>query len=304
MRRMQGTTENHFFVKRRSWILILGVVLFMPPLSFLFQFTQDSSFCGTWCPRMFFTWRPDMTAGAFMSGMVRSYMGVILVLGAVLSTFFLGRVWCSHLCPVGGTSELGSRLIPEKLKIRLDTIPASPVRYGYLAAYLLLPALGLGSLCCSYCNFATVPRFLGASFSHADMAFFLRTAGLVNLGLLVGLGFLTKGGRGYCNLLCPVGALDALSNRLGEKFGSRIRVVEDHCNGCGLCKDACPVGAVEAGETVRIDQLSCFPCGLCMKACPRNAIAYGPRKTCQKEERVPAAPSYALTGHDRKDLAA
>ena len=84
--------------------------------------------------------------------------------------------------------------------------------------YLLAPLFGLGSLCCSYCNFATAPRLIGAAFSGADLAFFLRTAGVINLLLLLVLGILARGGRGYCNLLCPVGALDALAARLGNRF--------------------------------------------------------------------------------------
>jgi len=203
---------------------------------------------------------------------------------------------------VGGTSELGSRLIPNKIKIRLDAIPASPVRYGYLAAYLLLPAFGLGSLCCSYCNFATVPRLFGAAFSQADMAFFLRSAGMINLGLLVGLGFLTKGGRGYCNLLCPIGALDSLVNRVGETFGRRIRVVKDRCNGCGLCKDACPVWAIDITEKARINHFSCLPCGSCMKACPRQAIQYGLKKE-GRALHVSETPSYSPNDRDGKDYA-
>ncbi len=295
--------EKRFFFKRRTWILLLSLVLFLPPLSLLFQFTQDSSFCGSWCPRMFFVWRRGETAGTLLFGMARSYMGVALVLGAVASTFFLGRFWCSHVCPVGGVSELGSWLIPAAFKLRLDSVPAASVRYGYLAAYLLLPALGLGSLCCGYCNFATVPRLFGAPFSDADMAFFFRSAGVVNLGLLVGLGFLTKGGRGYCNLLCPVGALDALSSRFGERFGRRVRVDEECCSGCGRCRDECPVWAIDVDKKAGIDQLSCIPCGMCAKVCPEHAIGYG-LKTKTAEERVPAVPSYALTGQNGKDLAA
>lgn len=296
------TTKKRFHMTKRYWILLLGIVLFLPPLSFLFQFTQDSSFCGSWCPRMFFVWQKGETASAFLSGMTRSFMGVALVLGVLITTFFLGRLWCSHLCPIGATSELGSRLLPKALKVRLDSVPASSVRYGYLAAFFILPAIGLGSLCCSYCNFSTVPRLLGAPFSQADMAYFLRTGGLINLGLVVGLGFMTRGGRGYCNLLCPIGALDALANKLGVKLGRRVRVIEDRCTGCGHCKDVCPVWAIEVDkEAAVIDQLSCFSCKACIKACPRQAIVYGLEKKSEKKQ-IETIPAYTLTPREDKEL--
>ncbi len=300
---MQKTTstEKKFFVRKRTWFILAGILLFMPPLSFLFQLTQDSSFCGSWCPRMFFAWREGMTGNAFLMGMVRSFMGVALVGGILASTFFLGRIWCSHVCPIGGTAELGSRLVPKKLKIPLNAVPAPAVRYGYLAAYLALPALGLGSLCCSYCNFATVPRLFGAVFSEADMAYFFRTAGLINLGLLVGLGFLARGGRGYCNLLCPIGALDSLVNRLGSKIGKRFRVVENRCNGCGLCRDACPMWAIEMQEKASINHFSCIPCGSCVKACPREAIVYGPAKKTETEA-ASNIPEYVAALRGGKDV--
>jgi len=234
--------------------------------------------------------------------MARSYMGVALVLGALVTTFFLGRLWCSHVCPIGGISELGSRVVPDRFKLPLGSIPAAPVRYGYMTAYLALPVLGLGSICCGYCNFATVPRLLGAPFAEADMAFFLRSAGLVNLGLLVGLGFLTRGGRGYCNLLCPIGALDALSSRLGDAFGRRIRLVASRCNGCGKCKAACPVCAIDGGREIRIDPLSCIPCGLCMKACPQDAIVYGLKERPREAGEASPVPSYAAGGGRREEL--
>ncbi len=269
-------TKKGFLVRNRFWVMLIAAVLFLPPLSFLFQFTADGNFCGSWCPRMFFTWRKGMTGGEYLLGFLRSYMGVALVFGILVTTFFFGRYWCSHLCPIGGTMEGGSRILPKFLKINYSSVPASSFRYGYLAVYFAASAAGIGSLCCNYCNFATVPRIVGAAFSPADMSYFLRSAGLINLGLVVGLGFAAKGGRAYCNLLCPVGALDALSNRLGLKFGKRISVQSEKCNGCAACARVCPTWSIEIHEKkAHINQLSCMPCGECEKICSKEAISYG-----------------------------
>jgi len=273
------TTKESFLVRYRYWIILAGIFLFLPPLSFLFQFTKDSNFCGSWCPRMFFVWRQGTEIGQWLMGWLRSYMGVALVLGMLLSTFFFGRYFCSHFCPIGGTTEVVSKLVPRFLKINYSGIPASPVRYGYLLAYFLAPLIGIGSICCIYCNFAIVPRLFGAAFSHADMAYFLRTAGLINLGLIVVLGFLAKGGRAYCNLLCPIGALDAISNGLGSKFGKRVRVNTSKCDACGDCAEVCPTWSIDVKEKAKVDQLSCMPCRICEKICQREAISYGRIKT-------------------------
>lgn len=272
---MDAAASKSLVVRYRYWIILLGILLFLPPLSFLFQFTQDHSFCGSWCPRMFFIWRQGTTVGQFLMGWTRSYMGVVLVLGMLATTFFFGRYWCSHFCPIGGTTELGSHLLPSFMKINFSGIPASSVRYGYFSVYILAPLVGIGSICCSYCNFATVPRVFGAAFSQADMAYFLRTAGLINLGLIAVLGFMARGGRAYCNLLCPIGALDALSNRLDSKFSKRVRVNPSTCDACGKCVKVCPTWAINVKDKAEVDQLSCMPCGICEKICPQEAIGYG-----------------------------
>lgn len=270
----KNVIKTSFFTKYRYYIITAAVLLFLPPLSFIFQFTGDSNFCGSWCPRMFFLWRENMTLSQYLIGFVRSYMGVILVISILLSTFFLGRIWCSHLCPVGGVLELGSRLVPGLFRIDFSAIPAPSLRYGYLTAYFGAAALGIGSLCCSYCNLAAVPRLFGAVFSQADFSYFLRTAGIINLGLLFFLGFFAKGGRAYCNLLCPIGALDALSNKIGERSCRRININHLTCSSCGKCSDVCPVWAINT-ENKTIDQLSCIPCGKCEVICPQNAVSYG-----------------------------
>lgn len=261
--------------RRRTLILLGSALLFLPPLALLPQLTADVNFCGRWCPRMFFVWREGTSLADFLHGMARSSLGVALVAAVLLTTLAFGRYWCSHLCPVGGALELGSRLVPSGLKIDFSSIPAPPFRYGYLLVYLVAPALGLGSLCCSYCNFAAVPRLVGAVFSEADVVYFLRLQGLVNLGLLVVLGLMARGGRAYCNLLCPVGALDALVNRVRPAKAAAVRVDPERCLECGECVGACPTWAVAARSKPVIDQLSCIPCGMCEEVCRHGAIVRG-----------------------------
>lgn len=261
----------------RYAIMLLAVVVFLPPLSLVIQVTGDSNFCGTWCPRMFYLWRWGESWNAYWLGYFRAFMGVALVVGILMTTFFFGRHWCSHFCPIGAVTELGSKLVPRRLKIDYRGLPAPAFRYGYLTVYLLAPALGIGSLCCGYCNFATVPRLLAAPFSTADALFFWRTAGGISLVLVIVLGFLAKGGRAYCNLLCPVGAIDSLINALGAMLGRRrIRVTSSQCIDCGECVHVCPLWAIKPKNgTATIDPFSCMPCRLCETTCPTGAIRYG-----------------------------
>jgi ferredoxin-type protein NapH len=264
-----------FWAQHRTLILTASIILFLPPLTAIVQLTGDVNFCGRWCPRMFFTWREGMTMTAFLMGFVRAYMGVALVVAILASTLAFGRYWCSHLCPVAGPLELGSRLVPKALKLNFSSTPAPSFRYAYLAVYLIAPAIGIGSLCCNYCNFAAVPRLFAAPFSEGDLIYFLRFQGVINLGLLLFLGIFAKGGRAYCNLLCPVGALDALSNRIGAKFGRRVRIDQEKCTQCGECSKVCPTWAIDTLSQTTINQLSCMPCRLCQGVCKTQAIYYG-----------------------------
>lgn len=290
---MARPANRSVLARHRTLTLTLGILLMLPPLALVMQATTgDSSFCGPWCPRMFFVWRGGTSGAQYLLGMLRAWAGVSLVVGLLVVTVFFGRLWCSHLCPIGGAMELGSRFWPRRLKIDFSRIPAAPVRYGYFAVYLLAPALGIGSLCCSYCNFATVPRLFGAvMLNPSDIAYFLRAAGLVNLSLVVVLGLAPLGGRAYCNTLCPIGAIDALVNRLTARFGRRMQVVESLCTGCGLCYDACPVSAITARDDPQIDQLSCMPCGACQQVCNLGAIRYAkPILDAQAQDEPPGEP--------------
>jgi len=257
--------------KIRYAILAAAILLFLPPLSIIPQFFGETRFCGTWCLRMFMKVPPTPYI------LFATFMGVALI-GVVLAvTFFLGRYWCGHVCPIGGVSELGSKLVPRKIKIDYSSIPAPAVRYGYFLVFLLAPVLGIGGLCCSLCNFAIVPHVLAAPTDGSCAAFLLTTIGGTSLALFTLLGVWSKGGRGYCNFMCPVGALDSLVNVVGAKLGfRRMQVEKVACDGCGTCQTVCPAWAIsKENNAAEISQLSCVSCGKCQDACPRGAIHHG-----------------------------
>ena len=53
----------------------------------------------------------------------------------------------------------------------------------------------------------------------------------------------------------------------------KMWVDSDHCTGCGVCVEVCPVEAVALVDgKAHIDEETCIGCGACADECPQNAI--------------------------------
>jgi ferredoxin len=287
-------------------------LLIFAPLLVIPQLFEQSDLCGGMCMRRFFLFFPGMEWSDLSRQMETAAIGVVILLTILSVTFFFGRLWCGYLCPMGGFPELVSRFFHDRWKIDYRSLPQIPIRYGYFITYIvLLPALGFSA--CTLCNFITLPRLFEAfNGDLRGIAYLISTIGAVNLGLLILLGFFAKLGRGYCQFLCPIGALDGLVNRLGAKlpFVRRIRVERSRCTGCRECAEVCICGAVRMVDRVAVvDQLSCMSCRECVVTCEWGAIdwIHMPAHTVPKRikkgiEVVPPPVWTAVSSHQRKDI--
>jgi Fe-S-cluster-containing dehydrogenase component len=67
-----------------------------------------------------------------------------------------------------------------------------------------------------------------------------------------------------CAAVCPVDALSA-------RPGGGVRLDETQCIGCGLCRQACVIGAVFWDDQTNKPMI-CTHCGICAKFCPHGVL--------------------------------
>ena len=145
-------------------------------------------------------------------------------------TILFGRVFCAGVCPIGALQDL-VLLRPVRVPRGLDE-GLGVLRHFYLGLAVLLAATGSTYIVCAYDPMVAFFRLAG------QWHIWVWSVAVLVLAMFVG--------RPYCRYLCPYGALLGLVARFSVR---RATVTPAECVVCGLCRDACPFGAIrEARE--------------------------------------------------------
>lgn len=238
-------------------------------------------------------------AGMFLAASAAGGGAIFLIILAahLVLALISGRTFCSWLCPLGTLQDFavhGFARVSGKKPPRYRFAPGRMARY-------ILPALLLGSLLWQgawlyglaepYSLFARSVQSIGQpvyalgvnalAFLGEESGFFLLPRipykiDAAALGMAVPLLALVLAlvwkGRGYCNSICPVGALLGV---IGAHSWLRPRFTE-RCNACGLCETRCKARCLDPKAGI-LDSSRCVACYNCLEACLRQGLAMLPR---------------------------
>ena len=193
-------------------------------------------------------------------------LGTVLLFGVLI-----GRMLCGWVCPFGFLQDLLTKIPTKKF-----LLPAWASSLKYLVLLLmvfLLPYFFGEETLFSFCRVCpasalqvTLPNLLGGAV--------ITTATVVKLSVLaVVLLVALFVSRGFCKLLCPIGAFLAPLNFVSFWV---VRPAKSDCVECEKCDAACPTNV---HPTSRLPKgiganraLDCIVCHDCQPVCPGKKL--------------------------------
>lgn len=240
-------------------------------------------------------WLGWMAKLQFLPAVLALNVGVIA--GLVLLTLVFGRVYCSVICPLGvfqdGIAWLRAHRSKNAYRFRKEN---KWLRYGVWVLFVVALIAGIHvivSLLAPYSAYGRIvqnlfqPVYLWGnnllawaaerigSYAFYEKEVWMRSLptfiiAAVTLGVIVVLAF--KGGRTYCNDICPVGTTLSFFSRFAM---FRPVIDESQCVRCHSCEKKCKAQCIEiTKEHVGIDYSRCVDCFNCIDTCPKGGIKY------------------------------
>lgn len=193
--------------------------------------------------------------------------GLLLAFGVLF-----GRAVCGWLCPFGLLQELIHKIPSPKWKVKKVFLS---VKYVILVVFVLLfpiavtDYMGMGkpAFCQYICPAGTLEGGIFLLAAHEGLRKSIGALFTLKMAILLVtiLGCILIY-RFFCRILCPLGAIYGLFNKISIYH---LEVDEHKCNGCGKCHKVCQMGVDPVKEP---QSAECIRCGHCVDACPQEAV--------------------------------
>lgn len=234
-------------------------------------------------------------------------LNVVAVVLLVALTLVFGRVYCSVICPLGIFQDIVARIGRRKKKLPYKfSSERRWLRIAFLVLMVVTLVAGLvpiAALLDPYASYGRIAsnffqpiyrwanNLLAYASERADSyAFYSVDVWLKSLPTLIVAGVSAivvavlawRGGRTYCNTVCPVGTV------LGylSKFSLLKPVINtDKCVGCGVCARKCKASCIDSKQHA-IDYTRCVACMDCLNNCSHHAISYSRRRRTSETPKV------------------
>ena len=227
-------------------------------------------------------------------------LNAIVIVLLIAFTLVFGRFYCSVICPLGVMQDIFGWLGKKAKKNRYNySKEVKWLRYPMLVVFLIALLAGVGSifeLLAPYSAFGRIMTMifqplwkmgnnvLAAIAEHYDSyAFYSVDVWMKSLPVLIiatvtliVLVFLAwRGGRTYCNTVCPVGTVLSFFSRFSLY---KIKFNEEKCRNCSLCSKNCKAACIDY-KNHAVDYSRCIVCGDCIKSCKFGALHYKPYRS-------------------------
>ena len=238
-------------------------------------------------------------------------LNVVVVVALIVLTLVFGRIYCSVICPLGIFQDVLARFRRKKHKYSYSK-EVRWLRYPVLVVFVIAAVAGIGSLFqllapySAYGRIATMifqpiwkagNNLLAMAAEHYESyAFYTVDTWMRSLPVLI-IAAVTlvvlfvlawRGGRTYCNTICPVGTILSFFARFSW---FKVRFDADKCKSCSLCSKNCKSSCIDF-KTHTVDYSRCVVCGNCIDNCKFGALKYssGQTRTDTDKEKSPREP--------------
>ena len=200
----------------------------------------------------------------------------ISFVGMFLGSLFLGRVFCSWLCPGGATQELCAKVNSKDF----NGIRRNLIKYFVWAPWISIVAIVFiqsGGIIAIDPFYQT---YYGISITDVTSVITF----LVFASLIAGIA-LAAGKRAFCHSGCwmaPFMIIGRKIRNMGKWPSLHLVADKNQCINCQTCTRGCPM-SLDVNSMVQKESMEnseCILCGTCADNCPKNAIrlSFGTKK--------------------------